>query len=209
MGSNGIKDRVAIIGMGCTKFGEHWDKSVDDLLIDAAYDAYASAGIDPNDVEPSGSDEGPLGAALGRLNPVQAVHDVRTTGGGLGILARPATRSQWRLRRRDAIGAKAQDSASRVSSAPPRTTDAVSITSPAVSRGPGVLRSTPLSHQGQRGPRPSRGITQNGARTQGQFQAEVPIEQILKSPRVADRSDHGLLGVSDLSRRRLSCGPRR
>ena len=51
MASNGIKDRVAIIGMGCTKFGEHWDKGADDLLVDAAYDAYASAGIDPNDVD--------------------------------------------------------------------------------------------------------------------------------------------------------------
>src|SRR4029453_3884724 len=51
MASNGIKDRVAIIGMGCTKFGEHWDKGADDLLIDAAYDAYASAGIDPDAVD--------------------------------------------------------------------------------------------------------------------------------------------------------------
>ena len=34
MASNGIRDRVAIVGMGCTPFGEHWDKSVDDLLID-------------------------------------------------------------------------------------------------------------------------------------------------------------------------------
>ncbi len=33
------------------KFGEHWDKGADDLLIDAAYDAYASAGIDPNEVD--------------------------------------------------------------------------------------------------------------------------------------------------------------
>ena len=32
MASKGIKDRVAIIGMGCTKFGEHWDKGADDLL---------------------------------------------------------------------------------------------------------------------------------------------------------------------------------
>jgi acetyl-CoA C-acetyltransferase len=35
MASNGIRDRVAIVGMGCTKFGEHWDRSIDDLLIDA------------------------------------------------------------------------------------------------------------------------------------------------------------------------------
>ncbi len=45
MASKGIKDRVAIIGMGCTKFGEHWDKGPEDLLVDAAYQAYESAGI--------------------------------------------------------------------------------------------------------------------------------------------------------------------
>ena len=27
MASHGIRDRVAIVGMGCTPFGEHWDKS--------------------------------------------------------------------------------------------------------------------------------------------------------------------------------------
>ena len=45
MASNGIRDRVAIIGMGCTPFGEHWDKSVDDLLVDAATEALNSAGV--------------------------------------------------------------------------------------------------------------------------------------------------------------------
>jgi acetyl-CoA C-acetyltransferase len=33
MASNGIRDKVAIIGMGCTRFGEHRDKSVGDLLL--------------------------------------------------------------------------------------------------------------------------------------------------------------------------------
>lgn len=51
MPSNGIRDRVAIVGMGCTKFGEHWDKSSEDLLIEAAYQAYESAGVQPNDVD--------------------------------------------------------------------------------------------------------------------------------------------------------------
>src|SRR6202142_3297625 len=51
MASRGIKDRVAIIGMGCTKFGEHWDKGPEDLLVEAAYDAYESAGVTPNDVD--------------------------------------------------------------------------------------------------------------------------------------------------------------
>ncbi|MBI2528681.1 MAG: acetyl-CoA acetyltransferase [Candidatus Rokubacteria bacterium] len=45
MASNGIRDRVAIIGMGCTPFGEHWDKSVDDLLVEAATGALNSAGV--------------------------------------------------------------------------------------------------------------------------------------------------------------------
>ncbi len=34
MASHGIKDRVAIISMGCTPFGEHWDKGADDLMIE-------------------------------------------------------------------------------------------------------------------------------------------------------------------------------
>src|SRR5262245_6719477 len=51
MASNGIKDRVAIVGMGCTLFGEQWDKGADDLLVDAARDAYQSAGIDPEQVD--------------------------------------------------------------------------------------------------------------------------------------------------------------
>src|SRR5205823_5430849 len=42
MPSNGIRDRVAIVGMGCTAFGEHWDRSIDDLLIDAVNECVAS-----------------------------------------------------------------------------------------------------------------------------------------------------------------------
>src|ERR1700676_1890047 len=46
MGSHGIKDRVAIVGMGCTRFAEHWDLSTDDLLVAAANEAFGAAGID-------------------------------------------------------------------------------------------------------------------------------------------------------------------
>ena len=45
MASNGIRDRVAIVGMSCTRFDEHWDKSTDDLLVDAASEALSSAGV--------------------------------------------------------------------------------------------------------------------------------------------------------------------
>ena len=51
MSSHGIKDRVAIVGMGCTNFVEHWDQGLDDLVIDAANDAYASAGIEKDKVD--------------------------------------------------------------------------------------------------------------------------------------------------------------
>jgi acetyl-CoA C-acetyltransferase len=51
MASNGIRDRVAIIGMGCTPFGEHWDKSASDLLVDATGEALGSAGVDLKDID--------------------------------------------------------------------------------------------------------------------------------------------------------------
>ena len=51
MGSHGIRDQVAIVGMGCTAFGEHWDKSTDDLLIESATAAAASAGVPLGDID--------------------------------------------------------------------------------------------------------------------------------------------------------------
>ncbi|MBM3941464.1 MAG: acetyl-CoA acetyltransferase [SAR202 cluster bacterium] len=47
----GIKDRVAILGMGCTKFGERWESSAADLMVEAAQEAYADAGIAPKDIQ--------------------------------------------------------------------------------------------------------------------------------------------------------------
>ena len=41
-----LKDRVAIVGMGCTAFGERFDTGLDDLLIDASNQAFAAAGVD-------------------------------------------------------------------------------------------------------------------------------------------------------------------
>ncbi|RMH72002.1 MAG: acetyl-CoA acetyltransferase, partial [Actinomyces sp.] len=51
MGSHGIRDRVAIVGAGCIPFGEHWERSLDDMLIDAAHAAYASANMTQDDVD--------------------------------------------------------------------------------------------------------------------------------------------------------------
>ncbi len=46
MDANALRDRVAIVGVGCCQFGENWDRSPSDMIVDAAYEAYADAGID-------------------------------------------------------------------------------------------------------------------------------------------------------------------
>ena len=51
MGSHGIKDRVAIVGMGCTKFTEHWEEGADELLVDAAFQAFDAAGVAKDDID--------------------------------------------------------------------------------------------------------------------------------------------------------------
>ena len=49
--ASGIKDKVAILGMGCSKFGERWDVSPDDLMVEAYIEALDDAGIEPNQLD--------------------------------------------------------------------------------------------------------------------------------------------------------------
>ncbi|MDY7037081.1 MAG: acetyl-CoA acetyltransferase, partial [Thermodesulfobacteriota bacterium] len=58
----GIKDKVAIIGMGCTKFGELWEKSQNDLMLDACQEALEDAGVEVKDIQAAW-----LGTAFGGL----------------------------------------------------------------------------------------------------------------------------------------------
>ncbi|MET7333481.1 acetyl-CoA acetyltransferase [Nonomuraea sp. NPDC005650] len=51
MPSTGIKDKVAIVGMGCTRFAEHWDKGVPELLEEAVGQAWKSSGTDRESVD--------------------------------------------------------------------------------------------------------------------------------------------------------------
>jgi len=46
-----IKDRVAIVGMGCCKFGERWDTGTEDLLVESCYEAFEDAGIESKDIQ--------------------------------------------------------------------------------------------------------------------------------------------------------------
>jgi acetyl-CoA C-acetyltransferase len=63
-----IRDKVAVIGVGCCKFGENYHQSSEDMIVDAACEAYADAGIDPSQIQAAwvgtiGS--GTAGTALG------------------------------------------------------------------------------------------------------------------------------------------------
>lgn len=49
--ATGIKDKVAIIGMGCAKFGERWDVGSAALMREAFDEALADAGIERGQIE--------------------------------------------------------------------------------------------------------------------------------------------------------------
>jgi acetyl-CoA C-acetyltransferase len=208
MASNGIKDRVAIVGMGCTKFGEHWDKGPDDLLVDAAYDAYASAGIDPNDVDAYWL--GTMGQLSGLTlsvplklpyKPVTHVENFCATGSeALRQACYAVASGAYDVAM--AIGVeKLKDSgfSGLVISDPPNDGTLGNMTAPASFSllAPAYFKKYGLD--------PDKGKEvlariayknhKNGAKNpKAQFQAEVPMEQILKSPKVADP-----LGIMDCS----------
>jgi len=49
--ADGIKDKIAILGMGCTSFGERWEDDSSDLLIEAFLECITDAGIDKKDIQ--------------------------------------------------------------------------------------------------------------------------------------------------------------
>jgi acetyl-CoA C-acetyltransferase len=49
--AEGIRDKVAIIGMGCTRFGERWDAGSEELMVEAATEAIEDAGIEKKDIQ--------------------------------------------------------------------------------------------------------------------------------------------------------------
>ncbi|MWV29283.1 acetyl-CoA acetyltransferase [Aurantiacibacter rhizosphaerae] len=61
--AKGIKDKVAILGMGCSKFGEHWDKGTEDLMSEAFEEALADAGIERDQIDAAW-----YGSALDNVN---------------------------------------------------------------------------------------------------------------------------------------------
>lgn len=49
--ATGIKDKVAILGMGCSRFGERWEMDAEDLAVEAFAECLADAGIDKKKIQ--------------------------------------------------------------------------------------------------------------------------------------------------------------
>ena len=90
--AKGIKDKVVILGMGCSRFGERWDASEEDLILEAFQECVADAGIEPGQLQAAwfssclieinvGKAAMPLAMAL-RLNyiPVTRVENLCASG---------------------------------------------------------------------------------------------------------------------------------
>lgn len=61
--ATGIKDKVAIIGMGCTRFGERWDMGAEELMVEAFSECIEDAQINPNEIQAAW-----LGTCLEEIN---------------------------------------------------------------------------------------------------------------------------------------------
>ena len=208
MGSNGIKDRVAIVGMGCTSFGEHWNRSLDDLLVEAAESAYASAGVDRDQVDAYWL--GTMGNLSGltlseplkiQYKPVTHVENYCATGSeALRNAAYAVASGAYDCVM--AIGVeKLKDSgfSGLVVANPPSDGTAPAMTAPAQFSllAPAYFKKYGLDDETGKEvlSRIAYKNHANGAKNpKAQFRKEVPLDQIRCSPRVADP-----LGIMDCS----------
>lgn len=90
--ASGIRDKVAIVGMGCSRFGERWDAGPEDLMLEAVSEALADAGVERDrigaawlgvffDEQSVGKSALPLSQALRLPNvPVTRVENLCATG---------------------------------------------------------------------------------------------------------------------------------
>jgi acetyl-CoA C-acetyltransferase len=213
MGSHGIRDRVAVVGMGCTRFAEHWDKGVDELLLDATGEAFASAGVTKDDVDAywlGTAQSGMSGMVLAKPlgldgKPVTRVENMCATGSeALRQAAYAVASGAYDIAM--AVGVeKVKDSGYQGLNAFPIPTDGTnrtltaaamfSMVVPAYAKRYGVDRDelrTVLARIAAKNHR-------NGARNgRAQFRREVSVEQICAMPAVAgDLSVFDCAGVAD------------
>lgn len=208
MASNGIRDRVAIVGMGCTSFGEHWNRSLDDLLVEASDSAMRSAGIDADRVDAYWL--GTMGNLSGltlseplkiQYKPVSHVENYCATGSeALRNAAYAVASGAYDCVM--AIGVeKLKDSgfSGLVVTPPPSDGTAPAMTAPAQFSllAPAYFKKYGLDEETGKEvlSRIAFKNHANGAKNpKAQFRKEIPLEQIRCSPRVADP-----LGIMDCS----------
>ncbi|HET7653473.1 MAG TPA: acetyl-CoA acetyltransferase [Acidimicrobiales bacterium] len=213
MSSHGIRDRVAIVGMGCTRFAEHFDKSLDDMVIEASGEAFASAGVTKDDVDAywlGTAQSGMSGITLARPlelegKPVTRVENYCATGSeALRQAAYAVASGAYDMAM--AVGVeKVKDSGYQGLNAFPIPTDGTnrtltaaamfSMVAPAYAKKYGVdpaeLKrvlariASKNHHNGARNPR-------------AQFRREMSVDQLCAMPRVAgDLSVFDCAGVAD------------
>jgi acetyl-CoA C-acetyltransferase len=213
MGSHGIRDRVAIVGMGCTRFTEHWDKGTDGLLRDATADAFTSAGVTKDDVDAywlgtaqSGMSGMVLASALElQGKPVSRVENYCATGSEAFRQAAYAVAS-GAYDMAMAVGVeKVKDSGYQGLNAFPIPNDGTartltaaamfSLVVPAYAQRYGV----DLDDMRHALARVASKNHANGAKNpRAQFQREMPVEKLLAMPRIAgELSVFDCAGVAD------------
>jgi acetyl-CoA C-acetyltransferase len=81
--SKGIRDKVAILGMGCAKFGERWNDDAEDLMVEAYAEALDDAGIDTGQIDAAwlsvGFDATNIGPSAIPLAMALRLHNVAVT----------------------------------------------------------------------------------------------------------------------------------
>jgi acetyl-CoA C-acetyltransferase len=213
MGSHGITDKVAIVGMSCTKFGEHWDLGIDDLILQAAEGAFDSAGVGRDDVDAywlGTAQSGMSGLLVSRPlrvgdKPVTRVENFCASGSeALRQAAYAVSSGAYDVA--VAIGAeKLKDSGFQGANAAPvpsdgtnRTVTAAAMYSmivPAYAQRYGIE----LDQVKQSLARIASKNHFNGARnSRAQFRREMSVEQLLAMPRIAgELSVFDCAGVAD------------
>jgi acetyl-CoA C-acetyltransferase len=207
MGSHGIRDRVAIVGMGCTNFGEHFDRGLDEMLVDAADQAFVGAGVSKDDVDAywfGTAQSGMSGITLARPlqlhdKPVTRIENYCATGSEALRQAAYAVASGAYDVAMAVGGEKVKDSGYAGLNAYPIPNDGTqrtltaaamfSMVAPAYGEKYGVAP----DEMRQVLARIAWKNHANGARNpRAQFRREMSIEKICESPRVA-----GPLGIMD------------
>ncbi|MEM5386649.1 acetyl-CoA acetyltransferase [Paraburkholderia phymatum] len=79
----GIRDKVAILGMGCARFGERWNDDADDLMVEAYIEALADAGVETAQIDAAwlsvGFDATNIGPSGIPLAMALRLHDIPVT----------------------------------------------------------------------------------------------------------------------------------